>query len=465
MGSVLAVDLGASSGRAIIGKLENGKIDLKEISKFSNKPIYKRGVMSWNIDYLFSEIKKSIIEARKITEIESMGIDTWGVDFALLNEFGDLITFPAHYRDARTNDVLRRVSNLVSLQDLYRVTGNRIMEMNTLFQLLALREKNPQFFYQAKTILLMADLFNYLLTGKIATECSIASTTQLTNPYTKEWSEYILNSFELPSEIFPKIVGEGNCLGIIKPELGFGKMKVINVCQHDTASAFISIPSENRFLFISCGTWSLIGTELNNPILSEEAMKFNLTNESGYNRTTRLLKNCTGLWLIQELKRNYEEEGINYSYGEIAEMASSVSFNKCFINTDDEIFLESGDIRGKIIAYAKKTNQSIPNEPKEFFRCAYESLAHKYREAIQEIEIVTDESFEEIYIVGDGSETTFFCQLIANITGKKVIAGLTEATAIGNIAIQLIALKKVKDVSEARKIISNSFNLITYMPV
>ena len=165
------------------------------------------------------------------------------------------------------------------------------------------------------------------------------------------------------------------------------------------------------------------------------------------------------------MKRNYEEEGINYSYGEIAEMASSVSFNKCFINTDDEIFLESGDIRGKIIAYAKKTNQSIPNEPKEFFRCAYESLAHKYREAIQEIEIVTDESFEEIYIVGDGSETTFFCQLIANITGKKVIAGLTEATAIGNIAIQLIALKKVKDVSEARKIISNSFNLITYMPV
>ena len=464
MGSVLAVYLGASSGRAILGELKDGKINLKEVSRFPNKPIHKKGILSWNTDYLFSEIKKSVIEAKKFDEVESIGIDTWGVDFGLLDEEGNLITFPANYRDSRTKGILERVSKLFSLEDLYMITGNQIMEINTLFQLLALREKNPELFYQVKTILLIPDLFNYLLTGKIAAESSIASTTQLTNSYTKEWAEKVLNNFELSRHMFPQIVKEGNFLGTTKPELGLGDIKVINVCEHDTASAVVSVPSEKDFLFISCGTWSLIGTELKEPILSENAMKFNLTNESGHSGTTRLLKNCTGLWLIQELKRNYEEDGVNYSYEEIANIASLVSSNKCLIDTDDEIFSEPGDMRERIVSYAKRTNQSIPNEPKEFFRCAYESLAYTYKETIEEIEIVTNKKFEEIYIVGGGSKAIFFCQLVANITGKKVIAGPGEATSIGNIVIQLIALKKIKDVAEARKIISNSFNLITFMP-
>lgn len=464
MGSVLAVDLGASSGRAILGELKDGKIALKEVNRFPNKPIYKRGILSWNTDYLFSEIKKSIMEAKEIAEVESIGVDTWGVDFGLLDEYGHLITFPANYRDSRTKGILKRVSNLFSLKELYMITGNQIMEINTLFQLLALRENNPELFYQTKTILLIPDLFNYLLTGKIAAECSIASTTQLTDPHTKKWSEEVLESFELSSQMFPKIVNEGNFLGITKSELGLGNIKVINVCQHDTASAVVSVPCEKNILFISCGTWSLIGTELNEPILNEQAINFNLTNESGHSGTTRLLKNCTGLWLIQELKRNYEEDGISYSYEEIANMVRLVSYNKCIIDTDDESFLEPGDMRERIVSHAKKTNQNVPKEPKEFFRCVYESLAYKYKEIIKEIEIVTNKKFEEIYIVGGGSKATFFCQLVANIAGKKVIAGPVEATAIGNIVIQLIALKEIKDVSEARKIISNSFNLIKYIP-
>ncbi|MDU2663326.1 MAG: rhamnulokinase family protein [Clostridium perfringens] len=464
MGSVLAVDLGASSGRAILGELKDGKIALKEVNRFPNKPIYKRGILSWNTDYLFSEIKKSIMEAKKVAEVESIGVDTWGVDFGLLDEYGNLIAFPANYRDSRTKGILKRVASLFSLKELYKITGNQIMEINTLFQLLALREKNPELFYQAKTVLLIPDLFNYLLTGKIAAECSIASTTQLTDPHTKKWSKEVLDSFELSSQMFPEIVNEGNFLGTTKSELGLGKIKVINVCQHDTASAVVSVPFEKNFLFISCGTWSLIGTELNEPILNEQAIKFNLTNESGHSGTTRLLKNCTGLWVIQELKRNYEEEGLNYSYEEIANMASLVSCNECIIDTDDESFLEPGDMRERIISYAKKTNQKVPKEPKEFFRCAYESLAYKYKETIKEIEMITNKKFEEIYIVGGGAKATFFCQLVANITGKEVIAGPGEATAIGNIVIQLIALKEIKDVSEARKIISNSFNLTKYIP-
>ena len=248
MGSVLAVDLGASSGRAILGELKDGKINLKEVSRFPNKPIYKKGILSWNTDYLFCEIKKSVIEAKKFDEVESIGIDTWGVDFGLLDEEGNLITFPANYRDSRTKGILERVSKLFSLKDLYMITGNQIMEINTLFQLLALRKKNPELFYQVKTILLIPDLFNYLLTGKIAAECSIASTTQLTNSYTKEWSEKVLDNFELSRHMFPQIVKEGNFLGTTKPELGLGDIKVINVCEHDTASAVVSVPFEKNFL-------------------------------------------------------------------------------------------------------------------------------------------------------------------------------------------------------------------------
>lgn len=462
--NVLAVDVGASSGRVILVSLVEGKLLVNEMHRFINKPIHKRGVLSWDVDYLFKQIVEGVRKAIAEVDVASLGIDTWGVDFGLLNEFGELISLPTHYRDSRTQGMVEKVSTITSLTELYKETGNQIMEINTLFQILALKEAVPEDFYQAKKLLLMPDLFNYMLTGKVSTEASIASTTQLTNPYTKEWSQKILKSFDLPEWLFPPIVKEGTILGKVKSEIGIGNISVINVCQHDTASAVLSVPAEEQFLFISCGTWSLIGTELQKPLLNEQAQTFNLTNESGYNGTTRLLKNCTGLWIIQELKQNYEDEFCSYSYEEIIKLAEMVTENRCVIDTDDELFVEPGDMRARIQAYAKRTQQHVPTEPGEFFRCAYESLAHKYNETIKEIEEAVNRTYPAVHIIGGGSRARYLCQLVANITQKEVIAGPAEATAIGNGVIQLIAGQKIESVAAARKIISQSFDVVKYYP-
>lgn len=462
--NVLAIDIGASSGRVIIVSLQNEKLQLSEIHRFINKPVRKRGVLSWDVENLFKEIVIGIRKALFESDVMSLGVDTWGVDFGLLNEIGELISLPTHYRDTRTKGMVEKVSNIISLSELYEETGNQIMEINTLFQILAMKETNPKNFYQAKKLLLMPDLFNYMLTGEISTEASIASTTQLTNPYTKDWSKKILTSFDLPEWLFPNIKNEGTVLGVVKPELGLGNLSVVNVCQHDTASAVVSVPANQEFLFISCGTWSLIGTETPSPVLNERAQSFNLTNESGNNGTTRLLKNCTGLWIVQELKRNYEEEDYDYSYEQITNLAMNIRENQCIVDTDDEIFSEPGDMRKRIQTYAEQTNQYIPSTPAEFFKCAYESLAHKYKATIEEIEKTVEHEFLTIHMIGGGSQSDILCQLVANITQKEVIAGPVEATAIGNGVIQLIANKQIESVAKARIIIRESFELHTYQP-
>lgn len=462
--NVLAIDLGASSGRVIIVSLQNEKLQLNEIHRFVNEPVKKRGILSWDIESLFEEIVVGVRKALVDNNVLSLGVDTWGVDFGLLNEFGELVSLPTHYRDTRTKGMLEKVSTIVDMSELYEETGNQIMEINTLFQILAMKESKPEDFYQAKKLLLMPSLFNYMLTGEIATEASIASTTQLTNPYTKDWSKKILTSFDLPEWLFPKIEKEGTILGQVKPELGLGNLQVVNVCQHDTASAVVSVPADQEFLFISCGTWSLIGTEIQSPVLNEAAQSFNLTNESGNNGTTRLLKNCTGLWIVQELKRNYEEAGCDYSYKQITQLAKEIKGNHCIIDTDDEMFSKPGDIRERIQSYAKRTNQHIPSTPGEFFKCAYESLAYKYNETIHEIEQTIGREFCTIHMIGGGSQAEILCQLVADITRKEVIAGPVEATAIGNGVIQLIANKKIESVAKAREIIKESFELQTYQP-
>jgi len=465
MTNVLALDLGASSGRSIVGCLEDNKIKLTEISRFENNPTYVDDRLSWNTDELFEQIKHGISKANDEYSVKSVGIDTWGVDFGLLDKYGNLIELPTHYRGVKADEILEQISDFISLQDLYNSTGNQIMQINTLFQILALKQDRPSLFLNTRKILLISDLFNYFLTGQMATERSIASTTQLTNPYSKEWSKQIIDNFNLTERLFPKIVDEGNILGPIKPTLNLGNVRVINVCQHDTASAVLSIPATSPFLFISCGTWSLIGTELDHPILNEKAMKYNLTNESGYGKTTEFLKNCTGLWIIQELKRNYQAEGIDYSFEDITKLVRATTKTVCRIDTEMDTFRKPGDMRQRIIEYAKKTDQVVPETVGEFFKCVYESLAAEYDSTIKEIEDATGESYREIHIVGGGSKSQYFCQLVANVTGKDVLAGPAEATALGNVLIQLISLGKIQNVSEARKIVADSVVITKYKPI
>lgn len=465
MTNVLAMDFGASSGRAIVGCFENGKIKLIETHRFANEPIYFEDKLSWNIDQLFSQIKIGLKNSLAKYEITSLGVDTWGVDFGLIDEYGDLIGVPMHYRGVNTDKVLARISDFISLQDLYDSTGNQIMKINTLFQLLSIREYYPDQYFKARKILMISDLFNYMLTGKMASERSIASTTQLTNPYSKDWSKKIIDNFNLNAQMLPKIVDEGNQLGSIRKSMNFGDIQVINVCQHDTASAVLSIPAQKPFLFISCGTWSLVGTELDHPILNKKALKYNLTNESGFDKTTEFLKNCTGLWIVQELKRNYQADGMDWSYEQITKMVEETTSKTCFIDTDDDLFNEPGDMRQRIMEYAQKSQQTIPEQPGEFFKCAYESLAQKYDTTISEIEDATGESYQEIHVVGGGSKSDYFCQLIANVTKRDVLAGPAEATAMGNVLMQLISLGEISDVSEARKIVSNSVMIRKFEPL
>lgn len=462
--NVLAFDFGASSGRAIVGKYFDDDLVLEEVHRFENHILEKEGTLFWNIEYLLENILQGIKKATDKYEIKSLGIDTWGVDFGLIDSSGQLLENPVHYRDTRTKGSLDYIFPKMTVGELYQRTGNQIMEINTLFQLLAVKNKRPKLYEKIDKILLMPDLLNYLLTGKMKSEQSIASTTQLTNPFTKDWDKELMEKLDISASFFTEIVPEGNILGKVKKELKVPELEVINVCEHDTASAVLSVPSNQNFLFISCGTWSLVGTELKQPIISEKAKIYNLTNESGNNETTRFLKNCTGLWIIQELKRYYLSEGIDYSYDEITQMAKASQPFKCLIDTDAEQFISPGKMKEKIQSYAIETKQEVPETPGELFRCVYESLAFKYKYTLLEITDAVGEEFDTVNIVGGGSQSSILCQMVADVCRIRVCAGPIEATAIGNIIQQLMTLGVVENVYEAREWIKKFANVKYYYP-
>lgn len=462
--NVLAFDFGASSGRAIVGKYDDHQLELEEVHRFENKMLEKNGTLHWNTEYLLENILVGIKKATQKYDIKSLGIDTWGVDFGLIDASGKLLDDPVHYRDERTKGSLKYLENLISKEALYQRTGNQLMEINTLFQLLTVKNKQPELFKKIDKVLLMPDLMNYLLTGEKKSEQSISSTTQLMNPYTKKWDTELMEQVGLPTHIFPELVKEGNVLGVIKEEFNLPQIEVINVCEHDTASAVLSVPSNQNFLFISCGTWSLVGTELAEPIISKKAENYNLTNESGNNETTRFLKNCTGLWIVQELKRYYEAQGENYSYEEITDMTNKKMPFKCLIDTDDPRFTSTGNMKQKIQNYARETNQVVPETPGELFRVVYESLAFKYKYTTLEIIDAVGQEFDTVNIVGGGSKSSLLCQMVADATGMRVCAGPVEATAIGNIIQQLLTHGVVENIYEAREWIKKICQVTYYYP-
>ncbi|YCA45159.1 rhamnulokinase [Bacillus sp. JZ8] len=461
----LAVDIGASSGRLIASYLENGQLKLNEIHRFENKIVRKDDQFCWELDRLFLEIKKGIKKCQgKGLKPESIGIDTWAVDFILLDENEKPLTNSVAYRDPRTDGMMDEVFKIIMKERLYLETGIQFQKFNTIYQLYSIKQNNPEILDKAASFLMIPDYFNYLLTGKKANEYTNATSTQLVNAFTKKWDDEILDQLGIKKEIFQEIHNPKTVLGTLKEDLveefGFD-MKVILPATHDTGSAVISVPELDETIYISSGTWSLIGVENYFPICITKALDYNFTNEGGIDYRYRFLKNIMGLWMIQEVKRNYQDQ---YSFAELVDLARQVQEFTSTVNVDDPRFLKPENMIEEIQRYCQETNQAIPTTPGEVAKCVYDSLVCSYQQAINQIEEIFERKFEKINVIGGGCQNEMLNQLIADTTKKVVYAGPIEATAIGNIMSQLMAVRKIEDINEARTIIKHSFEVKKFSP-
>ncbi len=469
MKKVLAFDLGASSGRGIIATLENGKITLNEIHRFANNGISAAGTLYWDVLYLLDQIKQGIVKAKHAGGFDAIGIDTWGVDFGLLDESGDLIANPVHYRDSRTDNIPEEFFNVVDKDTLYNKTGIQIMNFNTLFQMFYLAKYKKDTLNRADKMLFMPDLLNYFLTGEKKSEYTIASTSQMIDPYTRDWHKELLEEAGIPTNVLCDIIPAGTVVGkltdAICEELGVESVPVIAVGEHDTASAVVSVPTEDKdFVYISCGTWSLFGTELDEPNISGKGLAASYTNEGGYNNKIRFLTNIMGLWLIQESRRTWIKQGQELSFNDLEQAAVKCEPFKCFIDPDSPEFGKPGDIPKRVQEFCKRTNQYVPQTVGEIMLCIYQSLAMKYRHAFLNLQEISGKRFEGIHIVGGGTKDPFLCRLASNACNIKVVAGPIEATALGNVAVQLMSLGELDGLTEARRVIKNSFDIKQYDP-
>ena len=470
MKKVLSFDFGASSGRAMLASFENGKIEMTEIHRFSNDPVTVNGRMYWDVLRLFFEIKTGITKAVNAGGFDAIGIDTWGVDFGLINKKGELIGNPFHYRDQRTKGIPERIfDEIISKEDLYHRAGMQFMHFNTIYQLMYLKYNEPELLAQADKFLMMPDLFAYFLTGEMKEEASIASTSNLLNPNTKDWDFELIEKLGLDKNLFAPIVKSGSVYGYLSDdictELGCKKVPVVAVCSHDTASAVAATPSStDDFVYISCGTWSLFGIESKIPFLSDEAYKADFTNEGGFDGTIRFLKNIMGLWLIQESRRQWRREGTEVGFDTLEKEALASEPFKCFINVDDPMFETAGNLPKRVLEFCEKTGQYVPKNRGEIMRCIYQSLAMKYKHTYNMLSDFTKRDYKSINILGGGIKDKLLCRLTADATGATVLAGPTEATVMGNIAVAFYALGEIADFKEIRKTVANSTDLKEYIP-
>lgn len=467
----LAFDFGASSGRAMLASFENGKITLEEKHRFSNDPVTVNGGMYWDVLRLFHEIKQGILKCVNSgdADINSIGIDTWGVDYGLLDKDDKLLSNPYHYRDARTDKMLEAAFECVPKKEIFEETGIAFNKFNTLYQLISEKSSGSSALKEAKTLLFMPDLLNFFLTGEKRTEYTIASTAQMLDAKKRTWAKDLLERFEIPTDILTGIIKPGEKVGILRKELaeelGISRIPVVSVASHDTASAVVSVPVEEKdFIYISSGTWSLMGVELENPIISEAAMEYNFTNEGGAGETIRFLKNIMGLWLIQESRRQWGREGELLGFDELEKQAREAEPFRCLIDPDYAEFASPGNMPQKIKEYCRKTGQPIPETKGAVIRCVAESLALCYRNTVENMEKVTGRKYSVINIVGGGIKDKMICRFTANATGRRVDAGPVEATSIGNVIVQAIAAGAVKDVAEGRKAVKASFPVESYEP-
>lgn len=457
----LAIDIGASSGRHILGSIENGKINLEEVYRFENGITKAGNEYCWNIEQLFKDIKNGIKKCKEIGKIpKSIGIDTWAVDFILLDENDKILGNAVAYRDDRTEGMMEEVFKIIPKDDLYLHTGIQFQRFNTVYQLFSIKKNNPEILEKAKTFLMIPDYLNFLLTGKKVNEYTNATSTQLVNSFERTWDEEILEKLEINKEIFQEIKLPKTSLGNLREELvnelGFD-MEVILPATHDTGSAFISsVCNDNDSIYLSSGTWSLIGVENRFPICVPQAMKHNFTNEGGIDYRYRFLKNIMGLWVIQEVRRNTQNK---YSFAELVDLARKHSDFTSIVNVDDDRFLKPENMIEEIKAYCKETNQKVPEEIGAVAQCVFNSLAHCYKKAVYSLEEIFEKEFKRINIFGGGCQNDLLNELVAKVTGKEVLAGPVEATAIGNIVAQLISKNIFKDLGEARQAIKESFDI------
>ena len=456
MKRALAFDFGASSGRAILAEYADGRLAYKEVHRFENCPREQDGHFRWDFADLMANVRLGIEKAGRF---DSIGFDTWGVDFGLLDENGSLLGDPVHYRDGRTEGMVEKALARMDAAALYAATGSQIMAINTLFQLLAVKETDPATWGKAKRLLFMPDLFAHALCGSDACETTIASTSQLLDANTRGWSREVLNAFSIPESLFAPRVDSGAVVGEYKGA------KVIAVAGHDTQCAVAAMPTpEENAAFLSCGTWSLLGCELDAPVLTEQSRLLALSNEQGANGKVNYLKNIIGLWLIQESRRQWRREGQEYSYADLEQLALQAAPLRSFIDPDSPEFTPPGDIPGRVRAFCRRTGQPVPETVGQVMRCIYESLALKYRFALDQLSQTTGKIFSSLHILGGGAKDGLLCRMTADCTGIPVVAGPVVATALGNLLIQLVALGEVKDIQEGRALIAATESVKRFAP-
>ena len=464
MKKVLIFDFGGSSGRALLCSYENKSFVSVEVHRFANAPITVNGTLCWNIDMIFREVDKALDKAADYG-YDAISVDTWGVDFALLDKSGEFVQKPVCYRDGRTDGVPEKLFKKIPEKELYMMSGIKQMSINTMYQLLAIKEKSKELLSKAQYMLMMPDLINYRLTGVFANEYTEATTTGLIDPETKEWNWELIEKLGLPKRIFGKLVMPGEMIGHLKAEYTDKEVPVYAAPSHDTASAILAVPStEKKFAYISCGTWALFGTELEKPIISDEAFASDLTNEGGCGGTVTFLKNITGTWFLQECRRYFNSNGEVFTYNDMEAFARSAPAFVARINPNDPDFMKSGDMPRKVVAYCERTGQTKPKTIAQTLRVIYESLAAEFASTLEALENITHNNYPSVYIFGGGSQDSFLCQLTANATGRTVIAGPTEATAIGNAMCSLIAMGEIKDIAEARAIVRRGAEVKEFLP-
>jgi rhamnulokinase len=463
----LAFDLGAETGRAFLGKLRSGVLEIREIHRFPNEPVEYGSGSHWDVARLWFEIRKAVYAVDE-DALSGIGVDAWGVDYALLGERGELLLNPRHYRDRRNVRAMEEVLELVSKDDIYRATGIQFMSINTLNQLFAASRDTPRLLASADRLVMIPDLFHYWMTGHAVCEFTVATTTQFVNPATRAWDANLLDRLGLPTNLPAEIVEPGSVVGKLLPSIGANGSRrgtaVIAPASHDTASAVAAVTARDHTAFLSSGTWSLLGIELDAPVITDHALGLNFTNEGGVGGTTRLLKNVMGLWMLQRCRRSFSDRGHEYSYAQLMEAARAAPAFHRLVDPDDPSFLNPEDMREAIDRFCRKCDQPPPEGPGSYARTILESLALKYRLVLRNLESLIGRRIDTIRVVGGGSRNRMLNQFTADATGKFVLAGPCEAAVLGNIGVQLVATGGVSCLAEARGIIDRSFPAEAFAP-
>ncbi|MFL2905544.1 MAG: rhamnulokinase family protein [Limisphaerales bacterium] len=463
----LACDLGAESGRLMLGSLKDGRLSLEDLHRFPNVPIEDAVGRHWNVEALFAELQTGLaLAGQRGLPISSISVDAWGLDYFLLDENGAVMEPTFCYRDSRNQRGIDRTLDTLPWETLYEETGIQFMQINSLFQMAA---ESPERIQRMRTFLPLGDGFNYLLSGVAKAEISLASTTQLYNPRTRNWSDKLLEAFDWPRAKFPELIPSGTRLGTLKPELaaasGLGEIEVLATCSHDTGAAVAAVPADgDQWAYLSSGTWSLIGVELPEPIINDAARDLNFTNEIGHGNTVRLLRNIIGLWLVQECRREWAEDGKEYDYSTLTQLATEAIPFAALIDPSDERFFKPQSMSGAIAEFCHETDQTPPSTPGGFIRCALESLALLYHRRLNEVCELTSRKVKQLHIVGGGSRNVLLNQFTANACNIEVIAGPAEATALGNILLQSITLGHLPNLRAARRCVRQSMDVENYKP-